>query len=119
MHVSFSLGARATDFASPTNYPVGVNPVAVVVGDFNGDSNPDLGVANSSSRNVSVLRGKGDGTFQTAQNSAAGTVPSVLAVADFNGDNKLDLVVLAEDSSTQTLINLLLGNGDGTFQPPV
>jgi uncharacterized repeat protein (TIGR01451 family) len=111
--------AVATDFASPTSYPVGSNPVAIVVGDFNGDSKPDLAVANSTSANVSVLLGNGDGTFQSAKDSAAGTSPSTPAVADFNGDNKLDLIVTAEDSSgTQTLVNLLLGNGDGTFQTP-
>jgi uncharacterized repeat protein (TIGR01451 family) len=111
--------AGATDFATPTSYPVGSNPVAVVVGDFNGDSKPDLAVANSTSANVSVLLGNGDGTFQAAKDSAAGTSPATPAVADFNGDNKLDMIVSAQDSSgTQTLVNLLLGKGDGTFQAP-
>jgi len=112
--------AAATDFASPSSYPVGSNPVAIVVGDFNGDSKPDLAVANSNSANVSVLLGNGDGTFQSAKDSAAGTSPATPAVADFNGDNKLDLILMAQDSSgTQTFVNLLLGNGDGTFQTPV
>jgi uncharacterized repeat protein (TIGR01451 family) len=111
--------ALATDFASPTNYAVGSNPVAIVVGDFNGDNKPDLGIANSSSANISVLLGNGDGTFQTAKDSPAGNLPAALAIADFNSDNKLDLVVSAQDSSgTQTFVNLLLGQGDGTFQAP-
>jgi uncharacterized repeat protein (TIGR01451 family) len=98
---------------------VGSNPVAIVVGDFNGDSKPDLAVADSTSANVSVLLGNGDGTFQAAKDSAAGTSPATPAVADFNADHKFDLIVMAEDSSgTQTFVNLLLGNGDGTFQTP-
>jgi uncharacterized repeat protein (TIGR01451 family) len=112
--------AAATDFESPASYPVGSNPVAIVVGDFNGDNKPDLAVANSNSANLSVLLGNGDGTFQSAKDSAAGTSPSTPAVADFNGDHKLDLIVMAQDSSgTQTVVNLLLGKGDGTFQAPV
>jgi hypothetical protein len=38
-----------------------------------------------------------------------------VALADFNGDGKLDLAVGLESD----VIEVLLGNGDGTFQPPV
>jgi hypothetical protein len=40
-----------------------------------------------------------------------------VALADLNGDGKLDLVVVS-DQSNQT-VSVLLGNGDGTFQPQV
>jgi len=40
--------------------------------------------------------------------------PYAIAVADFNGDGKLDLAITqAEEYS----VDILLGNGDGTFQP--
>jgi hypothetical protein len=100
-------------FLPAVSYPVGVNPHAVVTGDFNGDGKLDMAVANYSSNTVSILLGKGDGTFQPAQNFATGPDQVALAVGDFNGDGKLDLV-----TTTHNAISVLLGNGDGTFQAP-
>jgi uncharacterized repeat protein (TIGR01451 family) len=117
-------GAGATDFASPTSYPVGTNPVVMVVGDFNGDGKLDVAVANAGSGNVSVLLGNGDGTFRAAVNSAVslGSGPITLAVGDFNGDGKLDLIVVNPGdpgNNVPGVVNLLLGNGDGTFRAAV
>lgn len=53
-------------------FGVGFSPSSVAVGDFNGDSLQDLAVANSSSGDVSILLGNGDGTFLAAQNFGAG-----------------------------------------------
>jgi uncharacterized repeat protein (TIGR01451 family) len=111
----------AVEFAAAKSYPVGTGPVAVVVGDFNGDGKPDLAVANQGSSNVSILLGNGDGTFQPAVNYGAGNSPSVIAVGDFNADGKLDLAVFQAGTSVSSVagsISVLLGNGDGTFQAP-
>ena len=75
-------------------------PYSVAVGDFNGDGQPDLAVANYFSDNVSVLLGNGDGTFQAAVNFAAGTSSCSVAVGDFNGDGKADLAVANQDAAT-------------------
>ena len=118
----FSRRVDATDFGSPTSYPVGTGPTAIVVGDFNGDGKPDLAVANTVSSDVSILINNGDGTFKAAVNSPAGTAPQAMAAGDLNGDGKLDLVVINEgDPSTGVngVVFLLLGNKDGTFQAPV
>jgi hypothetical protein len=64
------------------------------VGDFNGDGEPDLAVANAGT--VSVLLGNGNGSFQTHVEYPAGTGGSYLlsvAVGDFNADGKLDLAI--------------------------
>jgi hypothetical protein len=106
-------------FLTAVNYNA-TNPSSVVVGDFNGDGNADLAVANNlQSGQVSVLLGNGDGTFQAAVEYAAGTNPVSLAVGDFNGDGNTDLVVanLGDGSSTAGSIGILLGVGDGTFRP--
>ncbi len=95
---------------------MGTNPYAVAIGDFNGDGNLDLAVANGTSNNVSVLLGNGDGTFQKAVNYGVGSYPISVLVGDFNGDAKLDLAVA---NATGGSISILLGNGDGTFEPPV
>src|SRR5262245_43406680 len=85
----------AVTFAPAVNYGAGSNLYSVAVGDFDGDGKPDLATANSGglSGNVSVLLGKGDGTFKTAVNYGAGRHPFSVAVGDFNGDGKPDLAV--------------------------
>ncbi len=68
---------------------------------------------------VSVLRGNGDGTFQTPQAFEAGSGPNDVAVGDFNEDGYQDLAVADYGPFTQraTTVSVLAGNGDGTFGP--
>jgi len=113
-------------FATSVTYLAGGNgnAVALAVGDVNGDGKPDLAVANYNTDTVSILLGKGDGTFQTAVPYATGGGnPQAVALGDVNGDGKLDLVVANCSNGdggcgigTQGSINVILGNGDGTFQ---
>ncbi|HLJ93731.1 MAG TPA: VCBS repeat-containing protein [Gemmataceae bacterium] len=109
-------------FRSGPSYAVGPYARSLAVGDFNGDGAPDLVVANTgilvvADQTVSVLLNHGDGTFQAAQNYAVGGYPSAVAVGDFNGDGILDLVAILGDGPSSNTYSILLGNGDGTFQP--
>jgi len=115
-----TASALATDFAAPVSYPVGIAPHPVVSADFNGDGKLDLAVANSGSGNVSILLGKGDGTFEAAVNyDAAIADPLALSKGDFNNDGKPDLAVFVP-GDTGTLapgeLSVLLGKGDGSFE---
>jgi hypothetical protein len=114
--MSGALLAHASQFLEAPQYPTGTNPQAVAVGDFNGDGNLDLAIANSTSNTISVLLGKGDGTFGLKVDYATGSSPQGVAVGDFNGDGHLDLAVTNSASNT---VSVFLGNGDGTFQPKV
>jgi hypothetical protein len=108
--------APAVDYGSGGNFPD-----SVTVTDLNGDGKGDLVVANVYSNTVEVLLGNGDGTFQAAVAYDVPTPSSVVA-ADVNGDGKPDLVAASQCfaySCAQGGVYVLLGNGDGTFQPAV
>lgn len=76
----------------------GIGPYAV--GDFNGDGILDLSALvttpyyDGTSYTVTMLLGKGDGTFTaTAASQPSGNDPVAIASGDFNGDGVSDLVV--------------------------
>src|ERR1019366_3412245 len=95
----------------------GRDPWSVAVADVNGDGNPDLLVANYASGTVGVLLGNGDGTFKAAVTYASGAAyPVSIAITDVNGDGRPDLLV-ANQTAGEGRVGVLLGNGDGTFQP--
>jgi hypothetical protein len=110
-------------FLPTVTYPVGLTPQAVVTGDFNGDGRLDLAVANAGDNTVSVLLGNGDGTFQAAGTSSTGLGlgPQLLVAGDLNRDGRTDLVTgnnYNNGNGSFGDLSVLLGNGDGTFQPP-
>lgn len=116
-------------FAAPVTLPVGVLPRTVTVADFNHDGKPDLAVVNAGSfssstaqSSVSVLLGNGRGSFQPAvttnlANGGPGTGNAgTAAVGDFNGDGLPDLA-LNTSGPDGPAVEVLLGKGDGSFQP--
>lgn len=107
----FGLGAAQSTAANSL-----VTAGNVAAADFNGDSNPDLVVANlgavGTASTVSVLLGQGTGGFGNPTTTAVGIQPRGLIVTDVNGDKKPDVVVANSGSNNVTV---LLGVGDGTF----
>ncbi len=116
------LGNGDGTFQSPLLSTVGEGPntnldgESIAQGDFNGDGNLDVAVANQGSNTISILLGDGDGTFQPAVTYEVGEEPSAIVAGDFTGNGILDLAVANWQDDT---ISVLLGNGDGSFQPQV
>lgn len=110
-------GRRLLSLSPAVDYPTIGTPSFIVTADFNNDGKLDLATcANAFTGSVSVLLGDGAGGFGAAQRTIVGSYLTSMAVADFDSDGKLDIV--AADWS-YSLLHLLKGNGDGTFQPVV
>jgi hypothetical protein len=136
---SVRLGNVDGTFGSAQSSPTGANPYSVATGDLTGDSIPDVVTANWAE--VSLLKGKVDGTFELPQGislppkTAPGNpdttplpqTPRSVAVGDVNGDGKLDLVALGDTywmdcpwycyGYRDGYVNILLGNGSGLDAP--
>ena len=97
-------------------FPVGTTPVAIAVGDVNGDGILDLAVANLGSSTITLLLGNAAGGFTAATGGliVTGSAPRSIAMGDFNGDGNLDIVTANSGSNN---ITVLLGNGSGGFAP--
>jgi len=111
-NIAILLGNGDGTFQAPKFFSVPYAPTYVAVGDFNNDHKLDLVVTDK--QYVSVLLGNGDGTFQAAINTKPSYDPLALGVGNFNSDGNLDVVV-GQVSLGVTQVQVLLGNGDGTF----
>jgi hypothetical protein len=106
---NLALGKAASQSSTDPGYTTAGAASAV---DGNTDGNFfDGSVTSTSLYLVSILLGKGDGTFQPPVNYAI-LGYSTIALGDFNGYGNTDLAILAGNIN----LSILLGNGDGTFR---
>jgi type II secretory pathway component GspD/PulD (secretin)/surface antigen len=126
--VSILLNQNDGNFGDATNSPIALpktetGPIAIGSGILRNNltntsgtpiTDADLLVVNSTSNNVGVFLGNGDGTFQEAAGSpyTVGKTPSAIAVADFDGDGNLDFAVANTGDNS---ISVFKGNGRGVF----
>ena len=111
--VSVLLGNSDGTFLPAQNFVAAESATGIATADFNSDGNLDLLVAGANG--LFLLLGNGNGSFRLS--STQPTTLPVLApvVADFNGDGAPDIAAPLASDPAQFL--LLLGNGDGSFQP--
>lgn len=112
---SVFLGQGGGTFAPHTDYGGDGSEYhySVVVGDFNGDTLPDLATANQYNGSVSVRLNDGNGAFGPETRYRIGPWIHSVVVADFNLDGHLDLA--ADLYNNQNSLAVWPGNGDGTF----
>jgi hypothetical protein len=118
---AFFLFASLTCFSqsfSTKSYSIDGTAAQIIVADFNGDHIPDIATVNTNVNTVSILINNGDGTFRPHLDFATGPGPNGLAAVDWNKDGKMDIVVSNGGAANAShSVSILLGNGDGTFQP--
>jgi hypothetical protein len=118
------LGNGDGTFGAPIFSTINTDGFALGVGgylgDLNGDGKPDvlaIGFSKGPTGDVFyVMLNQGDGTFGPPSTpfvpGPTVSYPGGVALGDFNNDHKLDAIVPSSGG-----LGVLLGNGDGTFQP--
>jgi hypothetical protein len=124
--VSVFLGNGDGTFRGAVDYPVVQvtgqiaisNPLAVAVGNFDGQQDVIVGNVSlflsgrGALSQLFLLRGNGDGTLQAPVAIDSGASPVALALGHFSPDGNLDLAVANASGGD---VSVLLGHGDGTF----
>ncbi len=113
--VTILLGNGDGTFRLGGTYAAGVQLLYIAAASFRRNGILDLVVGDSLSNDVYVLLGNGDGTFQPAVPYPTSGNPFAVSTGDFNGDGKPDIIALARPASECACIEVLPGNGDGTF----
>jgi hypothetical protein len=111
--VTVLLGNGSGGVSSSSVFATGAGPLSVAVGDFNGDGDLDMAVANGDANSVSILLGNGSGGFSAGTPLTDSGAPNTVVTGDFNGDGHVDLAVVNGSGS----VSVFLGSGSGGFTP--
>ncbi|MFO0929315.1 MAG: FG-GAP-like repeat-containing protein [Gemmataceae bacterium] len=92
---------------------MGSETVAVLAADLDRDGILDLVAANRGDDTLSILLGKGDGTFNSPLTLPTGRNPYAVVAADVDGDGLVDLAAANRRSNT---VSVYHGRGNGLFE---
>ncbi|HYO09285.1 MAG TPA: FG-GAP-like repeat-containing protein [Tepidisphaeraceae bacterium] len=112
-NVSIMLGNGTGGFGQRKTFAASPNLSGIVAADLNGDGDTDLVAVGD---DLAILIGNGNGTFDAAVHIAGGDTPQNATIGDLNADGRPDIVVA---NVLGTFATVLLGKGDGTFQPAI
>ena len=120
--VSVFLGRGDGTFAPANTFVVDDDTaLEIASGNLNRDGNADL-VVTDGFHSAYIILGHGDGTFESpSQIPLQDEQPLGIAIEDFNADGVLDLAIAEFGlfGFSMGKAAILMGNGDGTFAPPV
>jgi hypothetical protein len=97
-------------FAAKVDFPVGVAPIAVNLGDIDGDAKLDLITSNYSTNKISIFRNTATSgsisanSFATKVDYFNSTGPRFVAIGDLDGDGKPDLAVANETDNVVSVL---------------
>jgi hypothetical protein len=114
-NVIIFLGNGDGTFAQGASYAVAQQPFYAATASLRNNGILDLVVGDSLSSYVYVMLGNGDGTFQSPIGYLASGEPSAVGIADFTNDGKLDIIAMSGAGGECGCVEVLPGNGDGTF----
>ncbi len=106
--------AAVPQFSAPVETFSGSVPFRVVAADLNADGNADLATADHRAGSVSVMLGKGDGSFRRTVRYRIGARPADVAAADLSGDGRLDLITSSGDRGGP--VTVLINDGASGFR---
>jgi hypothetical protein len=112
-HGDGTFAPAVQSFVSAANYP---NAQDLVASDFDRDGRMDVAVTIPQGGQVSLLRGRGDGSFEPGVSYETGRKPVRVVAGDFNGDGFFDV---ATTNLGSTAVTIVPGQGNGTFRPAV
>ena len=93
--LSIYLGDGKGGFSKQADFAGEKGPHNIIAGDFTGDKIPDVVVCNRRGGTISVIPGRGDGSFVYPHyNYLVGSQPRSITGADFNQDGMMDIAVV-------------------------
>lgn len=117
-HLTVLLGDGAGAFTNAAPIKIGPSALRCALGDLNNDSVLDVAVIEHNSYDITILLGRGDGTYDAAPASPLracdGESPHTHAVTitDVNADGNADVLTTNVDDHS---MGVLLGDGEGGF----
>jgi hypothetical protein len=107
-------------FQSGLTTSVGNHPMWLAAGLLDGNATLDLAVVNAGplgeqGGKLSVLFGNGNGSFSLGPEFLLNMEPNSAIVGDINGDGKSDLAAIVQSPLSDWRIEIISGNGNGTF----
>ncbi len=117
-NLNIYLGNGTGGFLAPNSIAITGYLPKLICKDFNTDGKMDIAVCNYTSSNIAVLLGNGSGGFFAPTTFGTNIMPSSVGSGDFDNDGNIDLIVTQHSYMLHTM-NLLTGNGSGSFASPV